>query len=78
MANYNKSKKKNFKKRSLGEVRSYWVGVGMALGRCAYNGNVTPYFDKAKYEKSLDAGFSKEMGLPYAKTPSQKANIFKH
>lgn len=76
MANYKKSKKKNFKKRSLGEVRSYWVGVGMAIGRSASNGNVKPYFDSARHPKSLEAGWGKEMSNPWANTPSTKAKLF--
>lgn len=35
------------KKRRISDVRSYWVGVGLALG-LASNGNVTQYVDKAR------------------------------
>ena len=76
MAKFKKSKKHNYKKRSLGEVRSYWVGVGMAIGRSATDGNVKPYFNSAKYPKALDAGWGKEMSYPLAKTPSAKAKLF--
>lgn len=70
-------KRKYSKKRSLGAVRSYWVGVGMAIGRSASNGNVKPYLDSARHPKALSAGWDKEMGLPFNKTPSTKANLFK-
>ena len=73
MANYSKTKKKNFKKRSLNEVRSYWVGVGIALGH-AGRGNVSPYFENARKRKSMEAGFSSEMSRD---RPSVKVNLFK-
>ncbi|MBQ2718339.1 MAG: hypothetical protein IJF75_07055 [Clostridia bacterium] len=68
---------KNFKrkKRSVSEIRSYWVGVGIALGH-AGNGNVTPIFANAKHEKSMRAGFNKEMNSNYYNTPTGKANLF--
>ena len=72
-----KKNRKYSKKRSLGEVRSYWVGVGMAIGRAASNGNLKPYFDTARHPKSLEAGWGKEMSGPFSKTPSSKANLFK-
>lgn len=72
-----KGKKKNYSsKRDLNGIRSYWVGVGIALGH-AGNGNVKPYFENARNPKSMDAGFNKEMNSRNMDTPSSKANLFK-
>lgn len=71
------NKKKFHKKRSLSEVRSYWVGVGMAIG-VANSNNVRPYFEKSKYPRSLNAGWEKEVSSRLnANRPSSKANLFK-
>ena len=74
---YTKRKSRTSKKKSLGELRSYWVGVGMAIGRSASDGNVKPYFDNARHPKSLESGWSKEISNPPSKTPSIKANLFR-
>lgn len=82
MANYKgkggisgaKSKKRDFSsKKDLNGIRSYWVGVGIALG-LARSGNVEPYFESARKRKSMEAGFIAEMSRD---RPSDKVNLFK-
>ena len=69
-----KGKKRNYSsKKDLKGIRSYWVGVGIALGH-AGSGNVKPYFESAQKRKSMEAGFSAEMSRD---RPSDKVNLFK-
>ena len=67
---------KRSKKRRISDVRSYWVGVGLALG-LASNGKVTQYVDKARCSSSMKQGFHKELSSALSDTPSNKAKLFK-
>lgn len=63
------------KKYSYAEKKAYWVGVGMAIGKTQCKEDLDR-IEKSGLEKSLNAGFGKEMGRkpPSIKLFSKKNN----
>ena len=66
MANYNKNKKRDLKKYSLAEKRSYWVGYGMGLENPSGKASSYATSLSSKEKISFKNGISKARNIPVA------------